>query len=70
MPAGFLLHFQEAPAAAIGGRRSAKIETSVDKEGPDVGPITPFAATKTLTEVKREQPDADPRSQSLYAIPR
>jgi hypothetical protein len=68
--AAFLLKFAESPRPAAGDAHAAKTRTFVEKEQPDEWPVAPFAATKTLTEVKREQSDTDPQARSLYAIPR
>jgi hypothetical protein len=70
MATGFLLKFQEEARPAPDCPRTAKTKTSVEKERPDEGLVVPLAATKTLTEVKREQPDTDPKNQSLFALPR
>jgi hypothetical protein len=69
MAAGFLLRFQEAVRPPGRDDRTAKTKTSVENERPDERPLIPFAATKTLTEVKREQADADPQAQSFFALP-
>jgi hypothetical protein len=70
MEAGFLLRFQEAACPTTGDERTAKTKTFIEKEKPDEGLVVPLAGTKTLTEVKREQPDQDPKSQSFYTLPR
>lgn len=70
MPVGFLLRFAEnIPPVAEDGR-AAKTKTFVERERPDEGLVVPLAATRTVTEVKREQPDTDPSGQSFYALPR
>ncbi|HEV3439737.1 MAG TPA: hypothetical protein VG122_20395 [Gemmata sp.] len=70
MPEGFLLRFAEAARLIGCDERTAKTKTFVEREQPGEGLVVPLAATKTLTEVKREQPDTDPSSQSFYALPR
>jgi hypothetical protein len=68
MPTGFLLRFQEHVRPATDGQRSTM--ASVDGQQRDGGLDVPLAATKTLTEVKREQPDADPNVQAFFAVSR
>jgi hypothetical protein len=70
MKAGFLLRFQETVKPTIAGEGTAKTKTSVKKEKPDEGLGVPLAGTKTLTEVKRESADLDPKSRSHYTFPR
>jgi hypothetical protein len=67
---GFLLKFQEEAHMPTDSPRTAKTKTAVEKERPDEGLVVPLAATKTVTEVKREQPDPDPSGRSFLALPR
>ena len=67
---GFLLRFRETPQPTTGDERTAKTKTFVEKEKPDEGLFVPLAGTKTLTEVKREAADPDPKSRSFYALPK
>ena len=70
MGAGFLLRFLEAgrPAGVADG--SMAPSSHAETEPPDEYPLSPLAGTRTLTEVKREQADTDPKSQSHAVIPR
>jgi hypothetical protein len=70
MKTGFLLRFQEGAKPITGDEGTTKTKTAVKKERPDEGLVIPLAGTKTLTEVKREPADQDPKSRSLYGLPR
>lgn len=70
MNVSFLLRFQEGVQPSHGSEVSVKTKTAAPREQPDEGQVVPFAGTKTITEVKREQADADPVNRSLYAVPR
>lgn len=70
MKIGFLLKFQEEARSSANDFRMATTKTSVKKEQRDHGLVVPLAGTKTLTEVKREQADTDPKTQSFFALPR
>jgi len=70
MTTGFLLRFAESTHLATSEALSTNNPAT---DGVDEGAgrlAVPLAATKTVTEVKREQPDADPCSQSYHPFPR
>lgn len=68
MAASFLLKFQEQVRSSPEFCRATVTKTSVKTEQPDEKLLVPLAATKTITEVKREQSDIDPTEQSYFAI--
>ena len=70
MVAGFLLRFLEPGQPDGVADESIAPGSRAETVPPDEDPAPPLSGTRTLTEVKREQADPDPKSQSLAAIPR
>ena len=68
MRIGFLLRFQEV-TCTCSDDRTAKTHTFVDREKPDEGRFLHMASTRTITEVRREEGDNDPISNSFYVLP-
>jgi hypothetical protein len=66
----FLFRFNEPTTLGPVDERLGKTHTFVDREKPDESRILSLAGTRTRTEVRREESDADASTtQSYYTIP-
>lgn len=70
MPASFLLRFEVTAGTQPTDPQPRELDAETGPGRPDGSQSVSLAATKTITEVKREQADADPSSWSYRMLPR
>lgn len=70
MTHGFLLRFLESPFSGAYDDGIDAVTSCCHTTTRDNRVNAPLAGTKTLTEIKREQADQDPTTQSSYTLPK